>query len=197
MNLKNLIREIHDGLTIYPSDMYNLYYLEYLYSTQPDLFKTDYGEFILHTYTQALKKKYLTVFKQLLAEQLAKYVSRQRIDPDFNAKAIHPTANAATLLDLMRKTYRSDMKRRNDVWIHIAEFVQRLENSKASADIFVAISMLNNAVHNTNTSVLGKIDHSHELVSAFERAKNAKSINDYEKFVDKDLRRLRSQHSFE
>lgn len=193
MNLKNLIREIHDGQSIYPSDIFNMYYLETLYGTEPGLFNSDYGQYILQTFTAALKKKYIAVFKQLLADQLTKYAARKRTDQDFDAKAISPNASAAVLWDLMKKTFRSDMQRRNDVWNLIAEYTTKLEQSKRLKDTFTYINMLNNCVHNTNTSVLGKIDHSHRLVQAYDLVAKAKSVAEYEKYVDKDLRRLRSQ----
>jgi hypothetical protein len=191
MNLKNLIREVHDTATLFPSDIFNLYFLEYLHSSAPQLFSTDYGEFILKTYTDALRKKYLTVFKHLLADQLKKYVSRKRTDPDFNTSAISSNANASTLHDLMRKTFRSDLKRRNDLWVLVGEYTMRLEQSSGLKDTFTYINMLNNSIHNTGTKILEKVDF--KLLHALDIVAKAKSIGEYEKFVDKDLRQLRSQ----
>lgn len=193
MKLKNLIREIHDGHMIYPSDIYNLFFLEVLYFDQPQLFKSEYGEFILHTYTTALKSKYLSVFKHLLAAQLTKYFNLHRTDQDFNSKSISPNANASVLLDLMKKTFRTDMTRRNTVWELIAEYTMKLEQSKGLKEVFTYINMLNNCIHNTGGKVLGKVSNGNDLLQSFDMVTNAKSIEQYEKFVDKDIRRLKSQ----
>lgn len=195
MNLKNLIREIHDTATLFPSDIFNLFFIEYLYSTEPHLFKTDYGEFILQTYPTALKKKYVTVFKQLLVDQLHKYASRKRTDSDFNTTAITPKASASILWDLMKHTFRSDMSRRNTVWELIAEYTTRLEQSSSLKDTFTYINMLNNCIHNVPESILWKLPNGEKLFRAFELVSKATSISQYEKFVDKDLRQLKSQSS--
>lgn len=180
------------GGILSPRDIYNFYFLWTIQSYHPELLRTDYGKFIKDEYLNNFKAKYMAIFKRLLFEQIKKYVSRGRIDPDFPVDKLTPEASATELQALMQKTFRSDMKRRNDVWNMAAEFLTNLEKAK-DKDIFLWINQLNNAVHNTNTQILGKV--SHDLVHAYDMTDKAHSYKDYQQFVDKDLRQLLSQET--
>lgn len=176
-----------------PKDIYNFYFLFSVSSYQPQALQSDYGKFIQDEYLKALKFKYTALFKRLIFQQLVKYAARNRVDADFQkGRLSDPNAlTAGDLHDLMKKTFRSDMQRRNEVWIMAAEFLKNLETSQSSKDIYLWIDRLNSAVHNTQTAILGKA--SYDLVTAYDRVHHAKSLNDYAQFVDKDLRQLLDQ----
>ena len=171
------------------SDIYNFYFLWTLYANSPHIFKDGYAEHILKEYAEKFKAKYLKLFKQLIAEQLQKYAIRMRTDPDFDVKKISPDAPAYVLFELMKKTFRSDMQRRNDVWNLMAEHTAALEDAKMPKSIFISIDRLNASVHNTNTSVLGKFEGGHSLMTAY-RATSTNDPNYWKQYVDKDIRRL-------
>jgi len=188
--MRELLTESVGGLN--PSDIYNFYFLWWLYVDRPNLFQSDYGKFILDEFSEKLRNKYVRLFKQLISEQLQKYAARKRIDPDFDASKISPSAPAKTLYDLMQKTFRSDMQRRNDVWNIIAEHTAILETAKTPKDIFVSIDRLNAAIHNTNTSVLGKFIGGQNLIAAYDTT-DKHNPQYWKQHVDKDLRQLASQ----
>lgn len=201
--LKSLIKEIHDTGTIYPRDVFNLYYLEFVSSRYPEVVKTPYGREIQSYYLGALKDKYLKLFKYLLLKQISKYVSRKRVDPDFDASMLKPDASAHDLKVMMAKTFRSDMQRRNTVWNAVADYTDGLEHATSPAQIFVNINGLNNAVHNTGGKILldpMKISNFSELRKAFETADKVKSSAQWELLkglVDKDIRDLLNQDTME
>jgi hypothetical protein len=176
-------------------DIYNFYYLFTMSSYSPEALKTDYGKFIQEEYLKSFKLKYVSLFKKLLYEQIVKYVERGRIDADFPKEKLSPDASSSVMLELIKKTFRSDMKRRNDVWIMAAEFLQNLESSQYPKDIYIWVDRLNSAVHNTKTAILGKA--SPELERAYDKVHHAKSIKDYEALVDKNLRQLAHQDIYE
>jgi len=196
--LKTLIKEIHDTGTIYPRDIYNLYYLEFVSSRYPEVVRTPYGQEIQSYYLGQLKEKYLKLFKYLLSKQIAKYVSRKRIDPDFDVSMLQ-NPSTSDLKTMMAKTFRSDMKRRNDVWNAVADYTHGLEHSTSPSQIFVNINGLNNAIHNTGGKIMldpMKISNYSELHRAFETADKVKSSAQWELLkglVDKDIRDLLSQ----
>jgi len=196
IKLRHLLNEGSGELTT--KDIYNFYFLFTIASYQPQALQTDYGKFIKDEYLRVLKLKYTTLFKRLLFEQIKKYVVRGRIDPDFPKEKLAegaPSLDANELLTLIKKTFRSDMQRRNDVWIMAAEFLSNLEASSTSKDIFIWIDRLNATVHNTQTAILGKV--SYDLVAAYDKVHQAKSLNDYKPLVDKDLRQLLIQSTDE
>lgn len=83
------------------------------------------------------------------------------------------------------------MKRRNDSWIMIAEFNDNLSKSNSTKDIFLWVDRCNSAIHNTGTSILGKI--SYGLVSTYDTI-HKQSPQYWKQFVDKDIRDLKDQH---
>ena len=190
IKMKELLFESVGG--IFPSEIYNFYFLWYLYVNQPQLFQTDYGQFILDEYMKKLKEKYLDLFKKLMSEQIVKYVSRARIDPDFDKSKIRPTERAEVLWHQMEKTFRSDMKRRNDVWNMVGEYLTGLENASSVKDMFIYIDRLNSTVHNTQTLILGKLSSGNELMNAYNTAHNHNPQH-WKQFVDKDIRQIENQ----
>lgn len=197
--IKHLLKEIFDAEPILPRDVYNLYYLEFVSSRYPQIVQTPYGKEVMNHYLGRLKQKYVKLFKALLYKQIYKYVTRDRIDPDFNKDLLQPDASAKVLRDLMLKTFRSDMKRRNDVWNAVAGYTYGLENASSPAQIFVNINGLNNSVHNTSGKIMfdpAKVSNYAELRRAFDMADAVKSQSQWELLkgsVDKDIRDLLDQ----
>jgi hypothetical protein len=193
--LKSLIREnLNSENTITPGVIYNFYFLWYLYVNQPQLFQTDYGQFILDEYIKKLKEKYLDLFKQLMSEQIVKYIRRNRIDPDFDTSKTKPIERAEVLWHQMEKTFRSDLKRRNDVWNLVGEYLTGLERASSVKDMFIYIDRLNSCIHNTQTLILGKFSGGGELMKAYDTAHNH-SPQQWKQFVSKDIRQIENQNS--
>jgi hypothetical protein len=84
----------------------------------------------------------------------------------------------------MRQTYRSDMKRRNDVWNNITEHLKGLA-ARSPRDIIFRIDRLNNAIHNTNELLFSKFKNAGELMDAFEAINDARDERAYSRNVDK------------
>jgi hypothetical protein len=199
IKLKNLITE-SSGNGLGASDIYNFYYLWYFVTTSPQSVNTDFGREVMKNYLYNLKNKYIVLFKNILAKQIAKYIQRNRVDGDFPKDIINSlgTLSSSELKKLMAKTFRSDMKRRNDVWDMVAGFVYNLENATTSEKMFLYINQLNNAVHNTGTQVMTKFPNFYsELKPAFDAVDRIKSGNQWELMKglvkNKDIRSLLNQ----
>lgn len=196
--LKKLLNEGLESVELLtPKDIYNFYFLWWTAVNQPKLISTNYGKEIMDYYLQQWKVKYTKAFKKLVAKQIAKYIQRGRVDPDFpkDAAAKLDSMSSSQLQSLMAKTFRSDMQRRNDRWELVADFVTKLESASTPKDIFVYVNQLNNAVHNTQTKVMDKMPNYHsELMKAFDVVDKAKSPQlQLKGLVDKDIRDLWNQ----
>ena len=66
----------------------------------------------------------------------------------------------------MRKTYRSDMKRRNDRWEYLTENLAELQKTSETSKIMFYIDRINNAIHNTQESIMSKFRHGYILIYA-------------------------------
>lgn len=190
--------------SISAKDIYNFYYLWYIATTQPSAVATPYGKEVMKTYLQALKDKYVQLFKRLLIKQIAKYISRGRVDPDILSKNVSEleSLSSSELQKLMAKTFRSDMTRRNERWDLVADFVTKLESASSVNDMFLYINQLNNAVHNTKTQVMDKFPNFYsELKPAFDAVDKIKSGNQWELMkglvTNKDIRGLLNQDVME
>lgn len=199
--LKTLISEELVGEKLSAGDVYNFYYLWYISNTVPKAVSTDYGREVMKTYIRALKDKYVRLFKDILVKQLIKYIKRKRVDSDLFLYPINISSNqisTSELKKLMNKTFRSDMKNRNDQWNMVADFVDKLNSSTMTADMFIYINQLNNAVHNTGTTIMRKFyNFNNELRPAFDMVDKIRSDNHWEllkKLVsNKDIRDLLDQ----
>jgi hypothetical protein len=129
-----------------------------------------------------------------MAEQLQKYVVRKRMDPDFDVNKIGENESAEVLWHQMLKTFRTDMKRRNDVWNLVGEYLTKLEKSVSPKDIFTFVDRLNSCVHNTNTLILGKASDGTALMQAYNAAHNH-DPKYWKQYVNKDLKQLIDQES--
>ncbi len=185
MLLKELIME-NNGDAITSRNIFDFYYLFTISQLQPAALQTNYGTHTENLFLNALKAKYISNFKTIISKQIQKYHDRKRIDPDFNV-SLMVNASPATLLDLMKKTFRSDMTRRNEVWILACEYLMKLENSSNKKETYLYIDRLNNCIHNTQSSILSKFANGSALVSAYDKVHHARSIKAYESNVSNDL----------
>jgi hypothetical protein len=186
IKLKELLLEAANG-TITSSDIYNFYFLFYYSQHEPNLFKTPYAQEMEHEVLTSIKNKYLIIFKELLVEQINKYISRKRIDVDFPVSHVSGKESVETLAMLMSKTYRSDMKRRNTVWDIAAETTVKLEKISNPKMLYLPINALNMVVHNTHTQILEKLIGGYELLQALNTCADV-DPKYYAGRVSKDLR---------
>jgi len=175
------------GIT--PKTLYNFYHLATLESQ--GRIKSEYGQGLMREYLNIYKQKYLETLGPLVADQIKKYIGRGRVDEGVTDDVLEAAANDPAALDeLMRQTYRSDMKRRNDVWNNITEHLKGLAAAGTPRDIIFRIDRLNNAIHNTNELLFSKFKNAGELMDAFEAINDARDERAYGRMVDKDLRNI-------
>jgi predicted GNAT family acetyltransferase len=166
-----------------PKVLYNLYYI----STEGDP-GNDYGRSLQNEYVNKYKKLYLDVFSDLVKNQINKYIRKGRVDPFVTKEALQSAKSASQLDELMRGTYRSDMRRRNTVWNYVTEYLKELESAKTLEQRLFYMDRLNNAIHNTNELLFSKFSNASSLLQAFDTIANARDIRAYVRNVDRDLR---------
>lgn len=187
---KLLMEQIEEaGFRLSTSDLYNFYYL-FTLMTQNQV-RGEYAEYVAGEFLNRMKNKYLVLFKQLLFEQIQKYIKRGRVDPEVTMEVLNEKRNSARgLWELMQKTYRSDVRRRNDVWNLVGEYVSGLEDVKLPERIGYFIDRINNCVHNTGEIILSKFSNYSELVRVFDEIHHASSLDVYKRKVSKDIREI-------
>lgn len=173
-------------------DVYDFYFLWTVLQTQPAVLETQFGREIATETARRLQYKYVAMFRTLVANQIEKYVARKRIDQDFPVATWmteQKDADPAKLLDWMKRTWRSDMHRRNTQWEEIATHLSGLAEAQTIKDKFFHIDRLNNLTHNTGTLVLDKLPgYSREqLVPALDFAAHARDVRAYKGRVSPDL----------
>lgn len=194
IKFKHLINEVHDANTLKAKDIFNFYYLWHAAVNDPASVNTPFGKEVLNYYLGQFKTKYVNLFSKLMAKQIQKYAERKRHDPDFQMPQNLEGQSPDALLALIKKTFRTDMQRRNDKWEMVGEFVVNLAKASRPKDIFVWINQLNNAVHNTQAKVMDKFPNYYtELNGAFDVLAKSKNIEMLKNFVDKDIRDLKNQ----
>jgi hypothetical protein len=199
MKLKELLKEAVRVPTmpmISASNIYDFYFLWYTAVNAPSLVQTPYGNEVMTHYLAKWKEKYIRIFRDVIAKQISNYISGRRVDADF-PKNVDNLDNLSSmeLVNLMKKTYRSDMVRRNDAWNLAGEFLIKLENATTSKDIFVYINQLNNLTHNTGGQILDKMPNYYsEMLAAFEVVSKATNVQlQLKGLVSKDIRDLWNQ----
>ena len=177
------------GGGITPKTLYNFYHLATLESQ--GRIKSEYGQGLMREYLNIYKQRYLETLAPLVSDQIKKYIGRGRVDEPVTEESLSAAANDPVALDeLMRQTYRSDMRRRNDVWNNITEHLKGLAAAGTTRDIIFRIDRLNNAIHNTNELLFSKFKNAGELMDAFEAINDARDERAYARNVDKDLRQI-------
>ena len=177
------------GEGISPKTLYNFYHLATLESQ--GRIKSEYGQGLMKEYLGAYKQRYLDTLGPLVADQIRKYIGRGRVDEPVTEEALEAAVNDPEKLDeLMRQTYRSDMKQRNDVWNNITEHLKGLAAARTPRDIIFRIDRLNNAIHNTNELLFSKFSNAADLMDAFEAINDARDERAYARNVDRDLRQI-------
>jgi len=172
---------------IQPMDIFTFYFIAYLMQTRGhEIEFRDFGMFVREL--EAIKRKYLNTFSDVIENQLVKYINRGRHDKDSEGRPLfdldriarRPMADRlAELRSAMNTTYRSDMQRRNVVWNALAEHVENLAKAKKPESLIYYIDRVNNQVHNVPETVLYKIENGHELARAFDIAHQAQDPTDY------------------
>jgi len=176
-----------EGIT--PKTLYNFYHLATLESQ--GRIKSEYGQSLMKEYLDVYRQRYLDTIGPLVADQIRKYIGRGRVDEPVTEEALEAAINDPEKLDeLMRQTYRSDMKRRNDVWNNITEHLKGLEAARTPRDIIFRIDRLNNAIHNTNELLFSKFSNAADLLDTFEAINAARDERAYARNVDRDLRQI-------
>ena len=194
--IKSLLIEAGIITDITPKDIYHLYYIDYILQSSPTVIQSQFAEEIITHYLSSIKNKYIKLFKELVYNQLVKYAERNRVDTDFNQNLLSPNMSCDDMHTLMQKTFRSDMKRRNDVWNHVTEYLLKLSNAKTFRDIIFSLNALNMAIHNTGAAIITdthKIMNAAQLISAFDlmhRIKHGGQWTLINKLLDKDVREL-------
>ena len=146
----------------------------------------DRAEFILNE----IKEKYLIVFKRVLVDQLRKYAKQKRTDIDFNHRLISDDMSFPIIHDLIKKTYRTDMTRRNINWESLAEHCMNLNTTKVFDRICFFIDRINNSVHNTGDLFFDKLEDASDLIKAFDTVHLSETPRQYARFVGSDVRKL-------
>jgi hypothetical protein len=169
---------------ISPRTIYNFYFLYTYYQTRG---LDQFSEFLIQEFAKNIKQLYLNVFTKLLTKQLSKYQGRGRIDPDFNMVS---SGNPTQLRDLMAKTFRSDMKRRNDRWVDLANWVVKLNETNSIKDILFIVDRINNTTHNTAEIILSKFENAGELMRVFDNCHNFQSLDQFRPYINKEYVKL-------
>jgi hypothetical protein len=149
-------------LFIDPKDIYSFYYISLIPNKEQPIIQ----EFITH-----LRQTYLNVFSIVVKDQLLKYKQLQRVDPGFDISIID--GDIYNLSVLMKKTFRSDMVRRNDRWNLLTELLISLNKTTNLPQILFIIDRINNVVHNTGETMLTKLNNGQQLLHVFNSCHNA------------------------
>ena len=183
------MKELRDRVptSIRPTDVFTFYYIAYLLQTKgKEVGFRGFAQFTREL--EAITRKYLDTFADVIENQLVKYTQRGRLDKDSEGNPLFdldqiarqrmPT-RTSELARAMNTTYRSDMRRRNDVWNALAGHVENLAKTKKQESLIYYIDRINNQVHNVPETVLNKLENGRELATAFDRAHQAEDPNNY------------------
>jgi len=174
--LQRVFRLLSEALSqnqITPTDIYDFYYITYVYQMDPSVLQDSFKKDVIETELNRIKSHYLAEFIPLFQKQLKKYSERNRVDKTFNSGKINSN-DLQELLALMKATYRSDMSRRNERWEKIIEHLIALNTTQDIPSMISTIDRINNLTHNTETQVLDKLANSHSILKAFNEAHKAK-----------------------
>ena len=168
---------------ITPNMIYTFYYLEkmMIQHETPEV-KRELIKFLVQ-----LKPMYIDTFSKLLIDQLSKYHSRKRVDSDFD---MGTNTSPVELARLIKKTFRSDMTRRNDLWNVCADNLVSLSQSNSLNTTILYIDRLNTCIHNANESMFYKLKDGYQLVQTMDVCKNFRDVRAFLPYVSRDYRDL-------
>lgn len=150
-----------------PEDIYNFYYMNFVLTDHNEKANLDEDQInSIRFEINEIKKKYLNAFLPVVRNQLKKYLSRGRTDAQAYKESDLKTAIYSNLDQMMRRTYRSDMKRRNINWENLTTNLADLQGTSEIKRIMFHIDRINNAIHNAQESMLVKFDNGAELQQA-------------------------------
>jgi hypothetical protein len=157
----------------------DFYYLDYL----KNFSKINSNNFF--RLVSPIVKNYLQSLRFILSEQIKKYVKVGRIDADFNTNTGYNDLSFAELEKMVKRTFRSDMKRRNESWNKFAEYLTTLDeiqnNSNKLTEIFFIVDRLNNIIHNSGKILVSKLENGNELLKILAFVHTAKPHDLYVK----------------
>ena len=159
--------QLEEEENLKPEDIYNFYYLNYLL-TDPNE-RSNLSSDVVNSSRfeiNLLKKKYLDSFLPIVRAQLQKYLERGRVDSQSFKEKDLQTANYENLDQMMRMTYRSDMKRRNTNWENLTTNLSGLQHTSELKQVMFFIDRINNTIHNTQEAMLVKFPNGQELIQA-------------------------------
>lgn len=152
-----------------PSTIIDFYLVSYL-----DDVVNEEDKQILKDEIYQIRNIYLESFKQILRNQIQKYISRGRLVKEYSRDEVLD-ADYPKLFEMIQSSRRSDMKRKNKNWNMLAEYLVKLYKQRRDVDeIKMLIDRINNTVHNTGTSMLTKFKNKHDLLEALNLAAEAK-----------------------
>lgn len=186
VSYKSFFESFEQGDSIYisPKTIYNFYFLYTYYQTNG---VDQFSSFLIDEFSKNIKETYLRVFTKLLSKQIEKYHNRGRVDSDFS---LNSNQTPLDLYQTIKKTFRSDMKRRNERWIDLAEWVMKLEKTKGIKDIFFIVDRINNTTHNTQEIILSKFENSQSLLAVFDNCHKMKSLQEFRPFISREYAKL-------
>jgi len=153
-----------------------------------------------YKFIKPISEDYLTDYKTVIIDQIVKYIERGRVESPLKeySRSMLEDMNYIGLRDVMAKTFRSDMQRRNNVWIKLCDLLINLQkiyhNYNKVKDIYYTIDRINNNTHNNYQLVLQKFVNKDELISAFNFAHKA-SLTELETKVSSNLIKSHAKHT--
>ena len=191
LKFRDFLRESFETPRLNGACIYNFGYLAYIFqtahlsSTQQELVKEE---------LKLLKSRYLEDVSDLVVRQIEKYVGRSRIEmdderrPKFDLEKLKNMDKTSTdrmvgIDRAMNMTYRSDMRRRNNVWNSVTGNLVKLANAITSKDLIYAMDRLNNDIHNTKNSIFEKFPNGSELVRALQKIHDARTPDEFKRKV--------------
>ena len=185
--LLNIIYE-SKNYNLTPQVIYDFYFASYLFEAgNLDRF----NKFIVTETIEDTYDIYINIFHHITLNQILKYQTRHRVDKDWIQIKINDKLNYADLNMFMKKTFRSDMRRRNIEWIQLTDLLEQLEVTAKNNHkrVIFLVDRINNCIHNTGENILSKFDNGYPLILAFDFAHTA-SLDDLRRRVSKELRTI-------
>ena len=134
---------------------------------------------------QNIKEYYLNKFHSVIVDQLEKYHKMKRVDPkhQIDFEQTKERKDYERMLDDMRHTYRSKEhhvrnnipfpSKPNESWNQLVEYLHNLQISNDIKSTLFYVDRINNAIHQTNTSIFDKFNNISDIQNTLEFCANA------------------------
>jgi len=177
-----------------PQLIYDFYYTSFLFHEASTNEKTKSS---IYAITRNIAENYFSLYKPIIVDQIKKYVKRDRVDKDFPKNEDLNSASLERLNELMNKTFRSDMHRRNNVWNFLTKHIAKLEeiykNQAETTKIIFEIDRVNNTTHNTVELIFSKFNNYRELQKAFDTCHKVKHYKELEQYTSDSAKNILSK----